>query len=128
MENLDTVLSCLEIAKQTLNYTDLLEHSLHSKKKNRYNENKGGKKENQSQSRVAWAFLFFIKKVYEVHCYNNKIYVIFMCFTFVVCHKHHPLHKSSDITTWLMAFTNNLWVLFSLKREHIANFHATING
>lgn len=56
MENLDTVLSCLETAKQTLNYTDLLEHSLHSKKKKKIIDAMKimeVKKENQSQSRVA---------------------------------------------------------------------------
>lgn len=41
MENLDTVLSCLGTAKQTLNYMVFLEHSLHSKEKRCY-ENKGG--------------------------------------------------------------------------------------
>jgi len=36
------VLSCLEKAKQTLNYMVVPEHYLHSKKKKRAIENKGG--------------------------------------------------------------------------------------
>ncbi len=48
MENVDTVLSFMETTKQTLNYTDLLEHFCAVKKKDAMKIMGVEKKENQS--------------------------------------------------------------------------------